>query len=444
MAQKFSDAARAELVAGINSTDVSFTIVAGGSLFPAANTGTSAISNSADWFKLVLQDVDGIEIVYVRTHVADSLSFSNILRGQEGTTAKAFLAGSIVGLRPLASDAANVIRLGDARDTAITLALAADPSWLQLVDMPAVIAAGADADAARTAIGLGSVDNTSDASKPVSTAQQTALNLKANLASPALTGTPTAPTATAGTNTTQVATTAYVNAEIAADAAPISHVGLGGTEHANASTSVAGFLSAADKTKLDSVAEGANAYSHPANHLASIITQDSSNRFVTDAEKTAWSAKQDSAADLTAIAALAGTTGLLKKTAANTWSLDTTAYTANVGDVTLTGAQTLTNKTLTGYTETVYNLTGTDIAVANGTIQTKTLAANTTFTESLADGQSVILGITAGAYSVTWPSVTWSKVGGSGTAPTLTSSGVNWIILWQAGGVVRGSFMGTA
>ncbi|MBR2245492.1 MAG: hypothetical protein IJ880_00440 [Bacilli bacterium] len=37
-----------------------------------------------------------------------------------------------------------------------------------------------------------------------------ALNLKANLASPAFTGTPTAPTAATGTNTTQVATTAFV------------------------------------------------------------------------------------------------------------------------------------------------------------------------------------------------------------------------------------------
>ena len=41
----------------------------------------------------------------------------------------------------------------------------------------------------KTQVGLGSVDNTSDASKPVSTAQQTALNLKANLASPTFTGT---------------------------------------------------------------------------------------------------------------------------------------------------------------------------------------------------------------------------------------------------------------
>lgn len=75
----------------------------------------------------------------------------------------------------------------------------------------------ADATAARATLVLGSVDNTSDAAKPVSIAQQAALDLKAPLASPVLTGTPTAPTATAGTSTTQVATTAFVNAEINAD-----------------------------------------------------------------------------------------------------------------------------------------------------------------------------------------------------------------------------------
>ena len=43
-------------------------------------------------------------------------------------------------------------------------------------------------------VGLGNVDNTSDANKPISTAVQTALNLKANLASPTFTGSVTAPT----------------------------------------------------------------------------------------------------------------------------------------------------------------------------------------------------------------------------------------------------------
>ena len=38
-------------------------------------------------------------------------------------------------------------------------------------------------------VGLSNVDNTSDALKPVSTAQQTALDLKANIDSPTFTGT---------------------------------------------------------------------------------------------------------------------------------------------------------------------------------------------------------------------------------------------------------------
>jgi len=69
-------------------------------------------------------------------------------------------------------------------------------------------------DLTKSSVGLGNVDNTADTAKPVSTAQQTALDLKANLASPALTGTPTAPTAASNTNTTQVATTAYVQNEL--------------------------------------------------------------------------------------------------------------------------------------------------------------------------------------------------------------------------------------
>ena len=71
-------------------------------------------------------------------------------------------------------------------------------------------------DLTKSSVGLGNVDNTADTAKPVSTAQQTALDLKAPLASPALTGTPTAPTAAAATNTTQVATTEFVRAEVAA------------------------------------------------------------------------------------------------------------------------------------------------------------------------------------------------------------------------------------
>ena len=54
------------------------------------------------------------------------------------------------------------------------------------------------------------------------TGLQAALDAKTPLASPALTGAPTAPTAAAGTNTTQIASTAFVQAALATliDAAP--------------------------------------------------------------------------------------------------------------------------------------------------------------------------------------------------------------------------------
>lgn len=100
-----------------------------------------------------------------------------------------------------------------------------------------------------------------------------------------------------------------------------------------------------------------------------------------------------------------------------------------------------------GYTEEVFAVSGTTPALSptNGSIQTWTLSANSTPTAGTwADGQSLILGVTASSYTVTWFSATWSKVGGSGTAPTLTSSGVNWIIFWKVGGTIRASFLGTA
>lgn len=104
----------------------------------------------------------------------------------------------------------------------------------------------------------------------------------APLASPALTGAPTAPTASAGTSTNQIATTAFVSATFATASATIltndtpSAQAVGSTAAAGsavtaaradhchpmpgeASTSAAGFMSAADKLKLNSVQAGAQA-----------------------------------------------------------------------------------------------------------------------------------------------------------------------------------------
>ena len=63
------------------------------------------------------------------------------------------------------------------------------------------------------------------------------------------------------------------------------------TTYSAATQSAAGLMSAADKKKLDGVAEKANNYSHPSTHAATMISQDSTHRFVTDAEKQTWNGK---------------------------------------------------------------------------------------------------------------------------------------------------------
>ena len=72
----------------------------------------------------------------------------------------------------------------------------------------------------KSAVGLSNVDNTSDASKPISIDTQNALDLKANLASPTFTGDAKVATAATGDNDTSIATTAFVNTAITNAATP--------------------------------------------------------------------------------------------------------------------------------------------------------------------------------------------------------------------------------
>ncbi len=106
MPQLFTNNARASLVSGVTETDTTLTIEAGkADLFPSANVGTGAVPSASNWFKVVLQDSLGdFEIVYVRTRSTGSGIVSNVMRGQEGTTARAFSSGTVVGLRITAAD----------------------------------------------------------------------------------------------------------------------------------------------------------------------------------------------------------------------------------------------------------------------------------------------------------------------------------------------------
>ena len=66
----------------------------------------------------------------------------------------------------------------------------------------------------RSSVGLGNVNNTSDADKPISTATQAELDLKAPKTSPVFLGNPEAPTQANGDDSTRIATTAFVKTSI--------------------------------------------------------------------------------------------------------------------------------------------------------------------------------------------------------------------------------------
>ena len=108
------------------------------------------------------------------------------------------------------------------------------------------------------------------------------------------------------------------------------------------------------------------------------------------------------------------------------------------GYLTATSTNTLTNKTIR---DTVYSLTGTAFDATNGAVQTKTLAANTTFTDSLTSGDAIVLQLEAGAsYTVTWPTMTWVTSGGN-VAPTLTAKDT--LVFWKVSSVLYGAYTGS-
>jgi len=102
----------------------------------------------------------------------------------------------------------------------------------------------------------------------------------------------------------------------------------------------------------------------------------------------------------------------------------------------------ITTPTITGtIVEDVYNLTGTALDPDNGSIQYKTLASNTTLTDSLSSGEAITLMINDGSdYEVVWPTMTW--VNNEGTAPTLATTGYTVVALWKVSSTLYGALVG--
>ena len=90
--------------------------------------------------------------------------------------------------------------------------------------------------------------------------------------------------------------------------------------------------------------------------------------------------------------------------------------------------------------ETVFAITdgaSVDLDPANGGIQTWTLGADRTATDSFSSGQSMTFIITASGYELTWPTMLW--VGGS--APVL-ANGESIVELFKVGSTLYGAVVG--
>jgi hypothetical protein len=163
MPTKFTNNATATLAASLSTSSTSITVTTSqGALFPTLGAG--------DYFHATLTNSsNNIEIVKITARASDTLT---AVRAQEGTTALTWNAADKIELRVTAAALTNFAQL----DSANTFAAAMTYGGVTLSN--AVTGTGAMVLAA----------------------------------SPALTGTPTAPTAAAGTSTTQLATTAFASA----------------------------------------------------------------------------------------------------------------------------------------------------------------------------------------------------------------------------------------
>lgn len=249
----------------------------------------------------------------------------------------------------------------------------------------------------------------------------TSLGLKAPLASPALTGTPTAPTAAPGTNTTQLATVAFVQAAIAAIG------GGGGT--LDSLTANGADLASAGTLDLDTDTSDVRnitgtttitAVTLAAGHqrtirFAGILILTNGASLILPGGANITTAAGD-------YAQLRGYASGVVRCFAYTRA-DGTALFASSAGIGSVGSTAISS---------------TSIDWSLGNVHYKTLAANTTFTfANASDGQTIRVFLTqTAAYTATFPTVAWTD-GAQPIQTTLNATDI-WVFT-KVGGTIYGS-----
>lgn len=250
----------------------------------------------------------------------------------------------------------------------------------------------------KTQAGLGNVDNTSDADKPISKAQQTALNLKLNTSLKGaanglaeLDSAGKVPAAQLPSFVDDVLEGYYYNSKFYKEAAHTTEITgetgkiyvdlptnktyrWSGTAYVVISDTIALGETAStayrgdrgkiaydhsqsthartDATKVEKCTTNGNVkingtdtvvYTHPSTHEASMITQDATHRFATDTEKAAWNAKPKKySADVPASASAAITHNLNTQDVTVTVREKASPYNVVFCDVQVTGVNVVT------------------------------------------------------------------------------------------------------
>jgi hypothetical protein len=161
-----------------------------GAISPTSGDYTAAQTTNTPAGTISATDVQGA----LNELDTEKVPTSRTVNGQ-ALTANVTLTKSDVGLGNVDNTSDANKPVSTATQTALNLkANIASPTFTGTVTIPTGASITAPTGIVKADVGLGNVDNTSDANKPVSTATQTALNLKANIASPTFTGTVTIPT----------------------------------------------------------------------------------------------------------------------------------------------------------------------------------------------------------------------------------------------------------